>query len=75
MTRKMCTHAHNKRRMKGSQCELNEYCLYEDLVPMDLVTLACAEDMFKILYVFNQRLTKEFLGQMSFDHQMTGWFF
>lgn len=42
---------------------------------MDLVTLACAEDMFKILYVFNQRLTKEFLGQMSFDHQMTGWFF
>ena len=53
MTRKMCTHAVSKRKMRPSKCELNEYCFFEHLVPMDFVTLACGEDIFKILLIFN----------------------
>ena len=72
-TRAFCNHV--KSPLKRYNCHKNEYCFYEKLLPMDLVTISVAEDIFMILYTLNISLPKHKLDEVKFDHRFTGFFF
>lgn len=64
-----------KSPLKRYHCHKNEYCFYEKLLPMDLITISVAEDIFMILYTLNISLPKHKLDEVKFDHRFTGYFF
>ena len=74
-TRAYCTHATDEVQMKRTNCQFNEHCFYENLVPFDQLTIDCAEDLFMILYILNKKLPKYKLDEIKFDHNVTGYFF
>ena len=74
-TRAFCNHVKSKLTRKKSLCHKNEHCFYENLLPMDLVTIAIGQDIFMILYILNICLPKHKLDEVKFDHRVTGFFF
>ena len=48
------------------------YCFYEQLVPFDVLTIECAEELFMILYILNITQPKHILDEIKFDHRLTG---
>lgn len=73
----MCNHTSSPLHgvFTNAICTQDEFCFFEHLVPLDRVTIECAELAFDLIFTFNQSLPAFALGSVKFNNQETSWFY